>query len=302
MATRFELVLPGDNTIALRAAGEEALDEIDRIEGQLSLYRPTSEIAHLNARAANEPVRVTPSLFALLEQALDLSTITDGAFDITIGPLVRCWGFMYGTGHIPAGEDLASAQARVGMNLIELDPANRTVRFKREGVTLDLGAIGKGYAIERAAGLLREAGVTSALLHGGTSTVYALGHPPEQKFWTVAIDHPPEVVNGSAPVLATIPLRDEAMSVSAVWGKCFQAEGQILGHIIDPRRGAPVSGALLSAVVLPSATETDALSTALLVLGAEGQQMIRELRPKARTLVLTKSAGQLHVEGDGITV
>jgi thiamine biosynthesis lipoprotein len=300
MATRFELVLPGENTIALRAAGEEALDEIDRIEGQLSLYRPTSEIAHLNARAAKEPVRVTPSLFALLEQALRLSSETGGAFDITIGPLVRCWGFMHGTGAMPAKEAVAAAQARVGMHLVELDVANRTVRFEREGVKLDLGAIGKGYAIERAMELLWEAGVTSALLHGGTSTVYALGHPPEAEYWKVAIDQPPDVADQAGPVLATVLLRDEALSVSAVWGKCFQTEGKILGHIIDPRRGAPANGALLSAVVLPSATETDALSTALLVLGCEGHGLIKKLRPEARTLVLTECGGELHLDSDGI--
>src|SRR5215475_5678068 len=107
MATRFELVLPGNDQVALRAAGEEALDEIDRLEGQLSLYRPTSEIAHLNARAAQEPVRVTPSLFALLQRAQKLSNETRGAFDITIAPLVRCWGFMHGSGCLPATADLA---------------------------------------------------------------------------------------------------------------------------------------------------------------------------------------------------
>src|SRR6185436_12336620 len=94
MATRFEIVLHGDNPVALRAAGEEALREIERLEAQLSLYRPASEIFHLNARAAREPVKVSPALFALLQRAKRLHEETDGAFDITIAPLVRCWGFM----------------------------------------------------------------------------------------------------------------------------------------------------------------------------------------------------------------
>src|SRR5262249_7784850 len=171
MATRFELVLPGDDLIALRAAGEEALDEIERLEAQLSLYRPSSEIAHVNARAAREPVRVSPSLFALLDQARRLSEETDGTFDITVAPLVRSWGFMESRGRLPSESELAEARASVGMHLVELNPDNFTVRFMRPGVMLDLGAIGKGYAIERAAQLLVEAGVSSALLHGGTSTV-----------------------------------------------------------------------------------------------------------------------------------
>src|SRR4051794_5972607 len=114
MATRFELVLHGDRPSALRAAGEEALDEIDRLEAQLSLFRPTSEIAHLNARAAQERIRVTPPLFSLLEHARQLHTESAGAFDITIAPLVHCWGFMSGTGAIPRSEDLVEARSRVG--------------------------------------------------------------------------------------------------------------------------------------------------------------------------------------------
>src|SRR5438309_271553 len=101
MATRFEIVLQGENPVSLRAAGEEALDEIARLENQLSLYRPTSEIAHLNARAAHEAVRVSPGVFALLQQARQLSEESGGAFDITIAPLVRAWGFMGGSGELP---------------------------------------------------------------------------------------------------------------------------------------------------------------------------------------------------------
>src|SRR4051812_27453755 len=129
MATRFEIVLHGEDPVALRAAGEEALGEIDRIEAQLSLYRPTSEIAHLNARAARAPVRVTPGLFRLLQQARQLSLDTGGTFDITIAPLVRCWGFMGGTGQLPQPEAVAEARAKVGMHQVELNAEDLTVRF-----------------------------------------------------------------------------------------------------------------------------------------------------------------------------
>src|SRR5258708_28442671 len=207
MATRFEIVLHGPDPAQLRAAGEEALDEIDRLEARLSLFRESSEIAHLNARAAHEPVRVTPALFGLLTHAQQLYRETEGAFDITIAPLVRCWGFMKGSGQVPDANDLASARLRVGMNLVVLKPADRTVRFSRPGVMLDLGAIGKGYAIERAADILRDAGVASALLHGGTSSVYALGRPPEAEFWSVAIEHPPLPGGPPPPLLPTPPLR-----------------------------------------------------------------------------------------------
>jgi thiamine biosynthesis lipoprotein len=300
MATRFEIVLHGDNPAALRAAGEEALRMVEQLEGQLSLFRPSSEIAHLNTRAAREPVRVTPGLFALLQQAKRLHEESSGAFDITIAPLVRCWGFMGGDGRMPRPEEVAEARVKVGMGLVHLGPEDFTVRFDREGVMLDLGAIGKGYAVERAAELLREAGVTSALLHGGTSTVQAIGQPPGEEFWKIAIETPSPSSDTPPTLLATVPLKDEAMSVSGVWGNSFQVGGRTFGHIIDPRTGEPALGTVLAAVVLPSATETDALSTALLTLGRAGHEQIAALRPGMRTLVVSESGGRLSVEAKGI--
>ncbi len=325
MNTRFELVLHGGNAPLLRAAGEAALTEIERIENRLSLFRPATEIARVNAFAATEPVLVSPEVFALLQRAQHLSTETGGAFDITMAPLLRCWGLLgRNEGRVPNAEELAAARDIVGMKLVELDAVNRTVRFAKPGVMIDLGAIGKGYAIEQATEILREAGVTSALLHGGTSSVMAIGAPPDAEAWKVMIDRavaapkafgvsplhriPPEAgshssgptpspgVSGSdverldggvshrtgeTPV--PLSLRDESLSVSAVRAKSFVAEGRTLGHVIDPRTGEPTGGALRAAVVLPSATEGDAFSTALLVLGAEGRERIGQLRPGMRT-------------------
>ena len=300
MATRFELVLHGENAAALRAAGEEALDEIARLENQLSLYRPGSEIAQLNARAASEAVRVTPELFALLQHAQKLHAETGGAFDITIAPLVRCWGFMGANGKMPLPEEVAAARDLVGMSRVELDERNRAVRFAREGVMLDLGAIGKGFAVGRAAEILRDAGVTSALIHGGTSTIYAIGHPPDAAFWKVAIAQPPSSAKETPfPNLPTIQLRDEAMSVSAPWGRAFASGGRTFGHVIDPRTGEPTEAALLAVVVQPSPTETDALSTALLTLGPAGHDRIAGLRPGMRTLLVSQAGGVARVETRG---
>jgi thiamine biosynthesis lipoprotein len=300
MATRFELILHGENPVALRAAGEEALGEIERIEDLLSLYRNTSEIAHINARAARESVRVSPPVFRLLEHARQLSEETGGAFDITIAPLVRCWGFMGGTGEMPTSEALEEARGRVGMHQVQLNASDFTVRFAREGVMLDLGAIGKGYAVERAIEILREDGVTSAILHGGTSTVCAIGSPPDAEAWKVAIERP-SADDGSPPsLLAVVPLKDEALSVSAVWGRSFQSADKTYGHVIDPRTGQPTGAALLSAVTLPSATETDALSTALLTLGLEGLQGIASLRPGMRCLAARRRGEQIETSTSGM--
>jgi thiamine biosynthesis lipoprotein len=242
-------------------------------------------------------VRVTPAVFRLLDQARQVHQASGGAFDITIAPLVRCWGFMDGTGSLPNPDEVARVRHHVGMKHVILDEQNLTVQFDTEGVMVDLGAIGKGYAIDRAVETLREAGAESALIHGGTSTVYALGKPPDNETWKVAIESPP-----GPQLLATVPLRDEALSVSAVWGKSFAHDGKTFGHVLDPRTGHPVSEALLAAVVLPSATETDALSTALLVLGSEGHNSIFALRSSMRTLLLTPVGAGFKAESKGIAL
>ena len=303
MATRFEIVLPGADAARLRAAAEEAFDEIERLEAQLSLFRPTSEIANVNARAAHEPVRVSPETFHLLQHAARLSAETGGAFDITIAPLMRAWGFVGGTGHLPDPTELAAARACVGMKLVELDSANHTVRFARPGVSLDLGAIGKGYAVGRAAELLRDLGITSALIHGGTSTACAIGHPPDAESWRIAVEYSRVSPEIPAPLLAQIELRDEALSMSAGWGKSFQANGREYGHVLDARTGEPANRALLAVVVTQCATETDAFSTALLTLGASGMETIGKLRPGLRALVVAGSErGACEVESRGVTV
>ena len=302
MNTRFEIALHGANPVALRAAGEEALDEIERLEERLSLFRPASEIAHLNARAAQEPIRVTPGTLALLQHARRLHSETGGAFDPTIAPLLDCWGLLGGSGRLPTPEEIAAARACVGMDLVELNEKHRTVRFLRDGVRLDLGAIGKGYAIDRAVEILREAGVTSGLVHGGTSTIFALGSPPGAEAWPVAIDGPPTPPGQPRQPLAIVRLRDESLSVSAVWGKSFTVGGRTYGHVLDPRSGWPASDAVLAAVVLPSGAESDAFSTALLTLGPGGHARIAALRPGMKTLLAGSldTGGRLRVESTGM--
>ncbi len=305
MATRFEIVLHGDDPVRLRAAAEEALDEIERLEAQLSLYQTTSAVAQINARAALESVRVTPELFQLLHRAQQINRETGGAFDITIAPLLRAWKLMGDHGAVPDEQTVAEARAKVGMHLVELNENDRSVHFARAGVMIDLGSIGKGYALDRAVDLLRETGITSALLHGGTSTVCALGAQPDGQSWRIAIEHPEKHRANSTATnqthLATVALRDESLSVSAVWGKCFAADGKIYGHVIDPRRGAPTQAASLAAVVLPSATESDAFSTALLITGPTGHDTIQQLRPRMRTLVYAEeeTGGRIVAHGIG---
>jgi thiamine biosynthesis lipoprotein len=168
---------------------------------------------------------------------------------------------------------------------------------------LDLGAVGKGYAVGRAAELLREAGVASALIHGGTSTAYAIGQPPAAESWSIAIERPPAPFAAAPmPNLPNVALKDEALSASAAWGRFFQSEGRTFGHVLDPRNGQAVADTLLSAVVLPSATETDALSTALLVMSLPGLDAMAQLRPGVKTLLLMEVEGALRLESRGFAL
>jgi len=272
MATRFELVLHGADEIRLRAAGEEALQEIERLEAQLSFYRADSEITWINAHAADRPVKVEPRLFHLLKDCAQLCTATRGAFDITVGPLMRAWGMVGDTGAIPATIEREAARARVGIHHLEFDDDKMTIHFKQPGVEIDLGGYGKGYAIERAIDSLREKGITSALLHGGTSSVYGIGAPPGDTAWRIGLREPLK----KNDQLITIELCDEALSVSALHGKAFVIADRTYGHVLDPRTGEPVSRALAAAVAGPSPAVCEALSTALLVLGSSGFAVIAE--------------------------
>ncbi|MBN9692836.1 MAG: FAD:protein FMN transferase [Verrucomicrobia bacterium] len=275
MATRFELVLPGADEVRLRAIAEEALDEIERLENLLSRYRPHTDIARINRGAAFAPVPISPETFRLLERARKLTEFTEGAFDPTVGALLEVWGFTSGAGRTPEPDLLEAARTRIGWNQVELDDSHSTVRFLQPGVSLDLGAIGKGYALDVAVERLREAGVKSALIHGGTSSMVAIGPRPDGSPWFVSVVNSPESSQ-------TIPLQNESLSVSAPTGKWFRDEAGLLqGHVLDPVLGKPVAVSHPAAVVSPFATDSDALSTALLVRGPQFTGKLAEW-PKTR--------------------
>ena len=307
MATRFEIILHGENPTSLQSAGEEALEEIDWVEAQLSIYRPDSQINRANHLAAAGPVQMEPTIFALLQRCKTLSQWTQGAFDITLGPLIRCWGFMGKSGLAPTDESIQQARKLVGMHQIRLDCNQFTIQLDQNGIMLDLGSIGKGYALERAKEILEENGVRSALLHGGTSTVATIGTPPNQDAWKIAIATPRKEKATAekkeptdAPPLGFAKLKGESLSVSAVWGKSFRSAEKEYGHVIDGRTGFPSTGIALAAVQTTSATDADAISTALLVDGKAGKSWLQEYFPNSRSFLLTRENRQRFlVENDG---
>jgi thiamine biosynthesis lipoprotein len=264
MATRFELLVWDDRHPArLRAAAEEALAAITRAEERLSRFRPTSEIAWINARAGGEAVRVTPAVFDLLARCGEISRLTGGAFDPTVGPLVRTRG--PGNAAAPHREGVEGAPALVGMDRVELDAAARTARLPEAGMEMDLGAIGKGAALDEAVALLREAEISTALLHGGTSSVHTVGRPPGDHPWRLGWRVPGE----ETPRVVELDPGRPALAVSASPTR-IGIRGRE-DHVIDPRSSRPLprgGGALVSG---PTSTLCDALSTALLVLGPAGR-------------------------------
>ncbi len=273
MATRFELVLAGDDPVRLRAAGEAALDEIRYWHDRLSFFEPASFVSHINARACAQPVVCDPDFFSLLALCQAVWTASGGAFDPAIAGLMRAAGFRDAPRDPEALTRLAAAG---GFAQVQLDHGLRTIRFLHPSVALDFGAVGKGFALDRAAAVLRESGVACFFLHGGASSVIAGTPPPPPPSppppsppasapgWPVALTDAP-----SAPV---VHLADAALGVSRPSGRTIAASepggpsGPALGHVLDPRTGASASGLAVAAVLGPSAALCDAWSTALLVL------------------------------------
>ena len=288
MATTFEITLPADTPHAL-AAAEDALDLVDELEDRLTVYRDTSEVSRLNAAAADTTVRINADLFGLLATAAGLTRDTAGAFDIATGALIKAWGFFRREGKVPPAKELAAARACSGMRHVILNSAENTVKFRTRGLELNLGAIGKGFALDRVGERLRTHwNIRSALVHAGGSSALAIGTPPGRpNGWPIAVRHPAD----DQRTLGTVHLNDRALGTSAATYQCFEHRGKMLGHLLDPRTGWPASGTACASVVAATAAEADAYSTALFVVGpAEAARYCRP-RPHLGAVILPDTIG-----------
>lgn len=261
MACRFDVVLPGEHGHHVDPA-RAALDTADRLEELMTVFRETSELVRLNRVAHREPVATNPALFSLLTLASELSRETEGAFDITSTPLSRCWGFLRREGRLPSNEEIAAARTSVDMSEVALDNSARTVFFRRPGTELNLGSIGKGFALDRMSSQLRRAGVAEVLLSAGHSSLLAIGgasRPWAVDLWsTVRVER-----------LARLHLRNGALGTSGAGEQFVEVGGVRYGHVIDPRTGWPASGTLSASVITSRAAVADALSTAFLIGGID---------------------------------
>jgi thiamine biosynthesis lipoprotein len=264
MGSTYTVDLYGADRIQMEAAADAAFDEVRRLDELLSNYRPDSEWSQVNRRAAQGPMKISPELFHVLAACVEYSRESEGAFDISVGPLMKVWGFYKGSGHLPHRAEVQAALTKVGYRHIHLDPAAQTVWFDREGVELDPGGIGKGYAVDRMVDVLRQKGLTTALVAGSGSSIYGMGAPPaEPKGWRIEIKNPWDASKTSAEVF----LKDMSMSTSGSYEKFFRAEGKTYAHIMDPRTGYPAQGSVSVSVIAPRTIDSEAWAKPYFVNG-----------------------------------
>jgi thiamine biosynthesis lipoprotein len=314
MACEFEVCFPAASHADGTRAALDALDLVEELEEQLSYFRPGSQISRINALAADGPVEVEPWLFELLLLAERIRQETAGAYDITSAPLWEAWGFARRAGRPPNDAELAAARSLVGGQMMELDADASTVRFHRRGMKLNLGGIGKGYALDRCGAKLVESGMRNFLLHGGQSSVLARGGTdgtgigvsgvhcpsphspfPSPLYWEIGVSDP----RRPGRRLGILRLADRAIGTTSSQFQSFRHQGRLYGHVIDPRSGLPAESTLSVTVVAPTAALADGLSTAFAVLGADESREYCRRRPEIGMVMVCpgQAMPELHVAG-----
>ncbi len=266
MGSEFRIACYAPTRKLASGAMTAAFDEVRRVDRLLSHYRPDSELSRVNERAGQETVVLSDELATLLGECVRYAKESEGAFDIAVGALTKAWGFYTGGGTLPGRLSLWWARRNTGFRHLDLNLEDNTIRFLRSGLSLDPGGIGKGYAVDRAVGVLREYGIERALVSAGTSSIYALGSPPDNvDGWSLDLRSPVRAGESDSAVC----LRNEAISTSGSYEKYFESRGKRYGHVLDPRTGKPAEGLVAVSVVAPLTIDTEAWSTALFVNGEE---------------------------------
>lgn len=296
MGTTVEVIIEGEKDMA-KEVSQRFFARIKELDKKLSLYNAESEIAKINKFAGNGKVAVSPEMAELLGKSLLYSELTQGAFDITVGPLVQLWGFKEHKPVIPEKEKIEDVLKRCGYVSIKIHPGSNEVSFSKPGMEIDLNAIAKGYIVGEGARLLKKAGVTSALINAG-GDIYSIGAPFGKEGWNIAIQHPRK----KNKVIAKLILADKAVATSGDYENFFVHEGKYLSHIIDPKTGRPSDRGVVSATVISSdAAEADALATALIVMGkGEGINLINRLDGVEAIVIYLKDEKLIAVTSSGL--
>ncbi|MHB9131652.1 MAG: FAD:protein FMN transferase [Armatimonadota bacterium] len=288
MGTLLELLVYAPDRATADRVMARAFTEVARLETLLSTYQKESDVSRLNRAPAHQPVTVAPEMIALLQRSRELTALTTGAFDVTIGPLVTVWQQAAAADKLPTTAALAAAQSRVGIAHLSIAPEGRTVSPLLDGIYTNFGGIGKGYALDRAAEVLQAQGITAALLNFG-GQVLVVGFPPKQSFWTVEVRDPHDPWTEEKR-LTEVRLTAGSISTSADYARGLTIQGRPYSHIIDPRTGQPVDGMLSVTVIASTATDADALSTGLYVLGMRDGQGLIEKQQLAVMMVDSRGA------------
>jgi thiamine biosynthesis lipoprotein len=275
MATIYEIFIINEDAVYAQQVAYAAFDELDRLEQELSRFLPNSDVTRINHLAAQQPLCLGIDAFECLKLSKRISEETNGAFDVTIGPLMQCWLNPDKTLRSPSAEELAEARRNIGMTLLDLDEAQHTVTLQASPMHVDLGAVGKGYAVDVMANLLREWDIEIALIHGGRSSVFALGAPPEKLGWPLTLSHPER----PGEILNHLTLCNQAISGSGL------QKGR---HIINPRTGEPLSGKRATWAITPDAATSDAVSTAFMNMSPEEISVYCEKHDDVRALLVTQ--------------
>ncbi|MFQ5852790.1 MAG: FAD:protein FMN transferase [Candidatus Binatia bacterium] len=260
-----------------------SVQEVHRLEGILSNYDPQSSLSFLNRHAGLGKVKVERELFHVLAVSVDFSVKTSGYFDVTVGPLVSLWRQAGEKRRMPSPDALAQAVGLVGYRKLRLYD-NGEAELVHEEMSIDLGGIGKGYAVDRVVEILKQAGVTRALINFGGSSIYALGGPIGDESWKIGV----KGTNGK--LVGMVHLRNQALSTSGSMGRYWEIDGRRYGHLIDPKSGWPVTKPRMATVVAETATEGEALTKPLVLLGAADEfRFIKKHFPRVEALVIAEN-------------
>jgi thiamine biosynthesis lipoprotein len=264
MGSRFEITVVTRNQAQADYQIDQAVAEIRRIESLISSWDPRSETSEINRQAGIKPVKVSGELFELISRCLELSRLTDGAFDISYASMDRLWSFDGSMKDLPSAKEITASVARVGYQKIQLNRADQTVFLKEKGMKIGFGAIGKGYAADKAKDLLREKGVVAGIINA-SGDMSSWGTQPGGKPWQVAITNPMDKTKS----FGLLPMAEGAVVTSGDYEKFVHFDGKRYSHIMDPRTGYPATGIASVTVFAPKAELADALSTAVFVMGIE---------------------------------
>jgi thiamine biosynthesis lipoprotein len=273
MGTRFEIILYAPDEATARKASQAAFARVASLDASMSDYREASELMRLCAKAGGPPVRVSDELFFVLRRAQEVARRSGGAFDVTVGPVVRLWRRARRTQKLPDRDRLAQALALVGYKNVSLDARAQTVQLLKPGMQLDLGGIAKGYAADEALKALKKHGVTRALVAAG-GDIAVSGPPPAAEGWSVAVAQLAGVEK-SAP--GKLILHNAAVSTSGDASQGVEIDGKRYSHIVDPRTGIGLIGRMSVTVVAPDGITADSLTKVVAVLGPDkGIPIIQE--------------------------